>query len=218
MGCMATTQEKLEAVDAKTEYLVSGYAHRIQRLIQDQIIPQEVIDLCIVYYFIVEFFAIIDFGYWTVSECKRIITRTKGTPSASVYGNVVIPSDEERIYKWKFKILHEETNMRFGISSHWETDCRFSNVTTSHNYAAEHSGGKWSKYVNESFPGFNFDTGDNIEMELNLVSRELLFYKNDRKIGVAYNDIDVGPDIQYRMAIHFRDDKTKAELMDFSCK
>ena len=159
-------------------------------------------------------FEIIDHKYWKVSDDRKTITRTKGTPSASVYGKCIIPSDKGGIYDWKFKILKENTNMRFGISSQWDTDSRLGYISSS-NYCAEHSGGKWSKMMNRSYDGFSFGNGDEVQMTLNLDNKKLLFSINGNSIGAAYKNIDVGPGIKYRMAIHFRDTDTKAQLIEF---
>ena len=47
---------KLKDVDQSTIDLISGYIRPLQKMLKDRIVPKEVIDLCIIYYFIAEFF------------------------------------------------------------------------------------------------------------------------------------------------------------------
>ena len=53
-------------------------------------------------------------------------------------------------------------------------------------------------------------------MELNLETKTLTYYQNGQNMGVAFHDIDTGPDIKYRMALFFAVGDSKAKLISFA--
>ena len=53
-------------------------------------------------------------------------------------------------------------------------------------------------------------------MELNLIDKELSFCINDKNIGPAYTDIDIGDDIKYKMVIDMLYALTKIQLIEFT--
>ena len=144
------------------------------------------------------------------SICKN------GYSTGSAFGNLIIDSMSDKICCWRFRIMRAEANMAFGITDLWDNvdeDC-FSKKD-SNNYCAVHcqwarSRGEWKKYPFES------RKGSIVEMMLNLKRRELSFYVNGQKSGVAFHDIKIGKDIYYKMAICFRSRRSSVKLLEYT--
>ena len=149
---------------------------------------------------------------------------------SSVYGAYCIQSNLLQKYSWNFKIKIENieaTNSNdikqacgtyIGISSTYicDEDC-FAN-TESNNYGTALYGDKWSKKKHENFKEIRemkFNNGDLFGMKLDLIKKELSYSHNGKHLGVAWTNIDVDKDIQYKLAVLISHAGTILELVDF---
>eukprot|EP01084_Bolivina_argentea_P317745 550951_1 len=134
----------------------------------------------------------------------------------ATYGNVVIPSLSPYICVWEIKINSGDYN-NLGITSGKakpnEACFRRKN---DFNYAyTSLSGKKMSQHKIVQYSGNSFRKGDKIKIKLDLVQKELSFYKNNRHQGVAYDNIRCGANISYRLAISQAVKSCSVTLVDF---
>ena len=84
-----------EDVDQKSECLLNGFIRNMTDSL-DYTIPQEIILLIMSFYYLEEYFEIIDGRYYEVDV--RIITRIKNHGSQSAYGHKLISSTDRYRY------------------------------------------------------------------------------------------------------------------------
>ena len=220
---MASFFEKIKDVDQRTNDVVNGYLRNQQSLLPYTdnpyyLIPSLVIHLILSFYFDPEYFESDSNGYYKVSDDGKTVQKAGGSYNCSVYGHAVIPSHLGGIYEWTFKIIVEGISISIGITAdiHKTFKKGFWRNTNHSNYAAVYSGHKASK--NEFKYGYPIERirdGDIVKMHLDLNKKQLIFWINDKDLGPAWKNIDVGEDIQYKMAIVATSGKIKLELMDF---
>ena len=214
--------ETVKYIDQPTTDTVNGYIKKQQNLLPHKenpyyLIPPLVTHLILLYYFNNEYFVNTPKGY-IISHDKKTIQKTEWS-TVSMYGNIIIPSTRSGIYYWSFKVLQVEVNLTFGITSDIEHsfESSFWSDENHSNYGAMYSGHKVSK-ANPEF-NYSFDdlnNNDIVKMELDLNKKELSYWVNDKYIGPAYTDIDVGEDIKYKMAVDMMRQDTKVQFIDFS--
>ena len=221
-------QDVLKQIDDTTKDIINGYIRNEQLLLPYEenayyLIPPLVIHLILLYYFDAEYFNI-PYEHketskaYKVSEDKKTITKTDWS-DISIFGNIVIPSTRSSlIYCWSFKILQLHTNLTFGITSDINDTFKaaFWRNQKSSNYGAMYSGHRVSRAIPEaSYPIDHVDNNDIIKMVLDLKEKEIRYWVNDKNLGAAYTDIDVGEDIKYKMVIDMMDAQTKIQLIDY---
>ena len=219
---MSSLLKSSAEADQTTIDIVNGYIHDNQSLLPYQenqyfLIPPLVTHLIMAYYFDPEYFAI-DLNDYDISQDRKTITKTDNTWYKSMHGNVVIQSTVAAIYEWSFKLLHLRSNLSIGVTS--DIDCefndRFWDNTNCSNYAAMYCGFKGSKGKGDGTYDFDANDGDIVYMTLDLVQKEIRFMVNDKNLGAAYTDIDVGEDIKYKMAIDAHYATSKVTLISFT--
>ena len=111
--------------------------------------------------------------------------------------------------------------MCFGITDYWDCDAQRDCFLAwdTHNYCAQHPGkmrsGELVKYAPE-YDDFAVANGSVVRMELNLKTKELIFYVDDKWLGPAYGHIECADDISYKLAVWFRDKKCKVQLIEYT--
>ena len=201
---------KLKEADDETKDLVSGYVRRMQNLFKDKIIPKEVTNLCIIYYFITEFFAKYgdDMNVSTKDTKNDLVSITPNSRWNTAYGNIVIDINEtpNLIYRWTIAKNTNATLIGIEIDD-------FRNINS--NISAFHRGDDYPYYYwfVDHFLQRN-DASENLEqryrnkkapknaeitMELNCKDRTIRFIVNKEDFGIAFTKII--PGYNYRFGV-----------------
>ena len=223
--------KRLKQVDIRTELLVNGYV----RVIIDTLgghtlfenVPNYIHSLCMLFYFVYEYFDIIGKGV-SVSDDRSRITRNSDVDPSNRYlntsfGKTKILSMESKIYRWEIKIHKGSRFVTIGISSNYDhRDKHFvktiSSVSDKHIYYAYNGYGGIKADVDEGIVVYSKAAGhvrDIIELELDLIEKKITFYKNGISQGVAFTDIKVGDDIVYRLSVSLGGKDNKVSIINF---
>ena len=218
--------KRLKDVDLETQIVVHGYNRRITHTLAGcnlfENIPPIINSLCILYYLNPEYFAIAGKGV-QLSTDKMTISSTKDTPFGNTsYGLQFISSTEAVKCRWSIKVNETLTRkMTIGISSNDEFDkayTRWRRIGTYTGY--KHYG--YNGYVGcitsingATKYGQEYGKNDVVHVELDLLNKEVTFYKNEVSQGVAFNNIAIGESIKYRLAIQMSDENTSLTLIKF---
>ena len=220
----------IKYVDDLTFKLINGYLRRISNAL---LIPNVIITICTLFYFIKEYFAIMINGYTTdpnytgdyiLFDDDKLSASRMWSCHGSIYGNICIDSLSDVICKWYFKIipLHEKDSI-------W--DAMFVDIGI--------HGGKVMKHLIENNIGAtSFLTNGNgkiltnkrsirekevwywkgndvLSIKLNMKDRNVEYFVNDESIGIFFRDIPIGDDIKYRLAICLDGVNVTVKLIDF---
>ena len=188
-------------------------------------IPIAITSLCVLYYEPIEYFDIINTDDIKLSEDKKSIYKYHqrrnyesgfgyhfGLDNTS-FGKISIPSTSKSICKWYFKINNIPKKpsfdpFRIGIVS------KISSVNKSF----------LDKAKNEDYKFYGYQTGSRILenhygrpqvptygryarvndvycMKLDLQKREIRYSRNNKSFGIAFENIDIGEDIEYKLAV-----------------
>ena len=212
--------ERIKEIDKFVRLSVYGYIRQCQKLLPSEINPyfnisQLIIFIILLYCDQPEIIETVDTTLYDIDDSHTTITKKESSGGGSIFGKTTICSDKGGIYKWKFKIITTGINMRFGISSSYGMERLFTRNKNSSNYAARYAGRKESKGSLFNDYDFYIKRYDIVQMELNLDTRQLIYYINDRSLGPAYEDIDIGEDIKYKLAIHIYSKDATIKLIDF---
>lgn len=201
----------LKNVDHQTECLISGYLRELYELLSkydDKYIfiniPPLVTVTIMSFHFVDEVFEILGI-YTQVFNQGKTIQKTNGHRENTSYGRVVIPSLSKVICEWDIKVNHlSDQGFRIGICSDFTlTEKCFVDDDFSSNYALECVNGyKVSKGQRASHSS-RYHEHDIVTIKLNLKKRcvDFLINKNSSEKGIAFENIYVGEDISYRLAI-----------------
>ena len=204
-------------VDKRSLYLICGFIN-ISAELHYLKIPMDVLKICAAFYLQNEYFSCFAHSYQlkSYSICRTITKTTRAEDCA--FGNVPVDSTFQSIHRWTFEILDKRTGMSFGITDYDDMmvhrDCF--GYHGNHNYCvlALKSGRKMRRGQIGNYD-IQMDDGDKVMMELNLKSKELLFYVNGKSMGAAFNDIACGVNIKYKMAVVFGRPKSSVCLLDY---
>ena len=64
--------------------------------------------------------------------------------------------------------------------------------------------------------GEPYKKGDVVTIEIDLINGQIIFYKNDKSQGVAYDAIEQGIDVYYRLGVSMCEDNVKIEMIEYS--
>ena len=198
----------MKDVDEMTTKLVYGYVRCLQRLFEDKmkIIPKEVIDLCIMYHFIAEFF--LKAGQRmkiSTKDAKNDLIMIDSTNSViggiwnTSYGNFVVDLNERpnTIYRWTIECNCVYTTI-FGLES---DEIKFKNIDSyigGHHFSSRYSlhcpflaSHDENSFDVDMYTSFNLDdTISQIIMELDCNHKTIKYIVNGQDFGVAFKDID----------------------------
>ena len=191
-----------------------------------QSIPINITCFCVSYYQTQEYFETVNNENIKLSKYKTFIYKFHQGPEYkdfehdhgldnTTFGKLSISSTSQAICKWYLKINNiPKTPKRqdlcpfiIGIvsklsSANKEFTCHLSHENYKF-YAYEidtkilgaHVGGFIENY------GQKFKDNDIICIKLDLKRREIKYYKNGKSFGIAFDNIDIGEDIDYRLAV-----------------
>ena len=240
---MTLNATKLKFVDYKTAILTSGYIKDIlstSKLLNasgDEIIfPSDIKNIIILFLFQMEKFIKCGESI-TISEHGNILTlKNSNDYCNTIHGKVDIDFNKypNAIYKWKFNIEAQQASI--GIesdpnrkrindycfpSSTYDKSRYYYAIGDAGDLEYQDSKGSWDSYdsitgkVGKYVDGIH--KSDVIEMILNVSKKTMIFHKNGKDLGVAYNDIDNSK--TYHMAICLQGDGGNVgeyvELSDF---
>ena len=180
-----------KACDDKTRNLVNGFVRNIGNTLT-QIIPINIIHICLSYYFIIEQWMECGNKYISISsDGKTIKNDGAGSgPWDTAYGTFEIDCDEEiklnkgTIFEWIFYIHNYGMNcISLGID---ETERRWINTSidgeegTTHYTLNSDSQLHTTDAAADANRNRGFKTGDTVIMQLNVKERSLTYYKRPK--------------------------------------
>ena len=231
---MMATQKALQFVNQSTKDTVTGYCRRIQKLLDsDKIVPTQIIDLILGFYFIVECFIECGNKFIQVSNERRTIHNPKPRYETA-YGSFEIDCDQHynknRAFTWKFYIYDNGYRCNFiGIDEtkrKWVNKC----VKVQHdsiNYGWDASGNTWRPVEQSNMDRYKMVAGsqgcaanDKVIMKLNLKDQTLIYYRHkasedeQKKIQICKIEEIQTENVKYCLAVYLWDGG-KVTLTDF---
>ena len=192
---------KLNSIDTGTIHLVCGFVRlTIQTLMLDKVIPQELIDLCMIYYFIGEHFAIL---VKNVEISDEGMTVTAPTEPTAAFGHLVVDCNKSSsIYRWTLKITNLSMQVAVGVVDANQMDIFLNNThfmyeRSATNYAYGYSG-RFYDSGRDGTQGSGYNNDDTVTIELNSKNKTISFYTNGKFAG----DIKAIKPLQYKLAVH----------------
>ena len=225
-----STLKRLHHIDQEIKFIVCGYIRseheslfRANACILFQNVPNSITSLCTLYYYLYDYFDLIG-SDMKISNDKKTITYnsfTRDWPNAN-YGKNIISSTDKCIYKWYLKIRKRE-NIIVSVVSNKNCNPHLYPVHHDKYYwfflnpdnlgkLKDHKGSTWQ---NPEY-GKDIKNGDIVCMELNLKRENISFYINGKNLGVAFQNIDIGDDIDYRLCVTLRDLGSFVTIMKFT--
>lgn len=216
--------------EQKAIYEVFGYVRRSQKELQKssnhllfQTIPALVTSIIISYYFSTGSFEIAGDGVDIHDDNYMILKKKKGSSWDNSSYTLPVPSTTKKICKWDLKIHNalkyepKGSYISLGISSGVVTGQQFIyGKGVKYGYAG------WNGHsTDNAFHWFKsygepYGISDTVSVELDLINKQVIFYKNEQSQGVAHSNIKQGEDIEYRLAISMCHVNTKIELLNYS--
>ena len=218
MSTKALPKIDLNKVDEDTRNLLNGFTRNIQKSMT-LTIPDPIIFIILSFYYFPEYFkdfaqSIFQYVGNNKDDKKIIKSISDNRPWSSIYGNVLISSHKKQKYVWKFRINKFKDPILIGISSTYDVDKRFFVSNDGYNYCYYSNGEKVS-HSNHNDYSQPFGENDIITMILDCNLKQLSFHKNDDDLGVAYDNIECGEDIKYKMAMYIYYKNVEVELLEF---
>ena len=208
--------KKLEDVDKTTQYLVYGFNRNINGTLGSckllEIIPSMIYSLCILYYYEIDTFKIVDLNYLELSDNKKTITKIPRKPykQKGGFGSIVVPSTVNFNGKWTIKVNSCNDSITIGITSNASKDVHEPLFSTVGGEDIIYSYNGYKGYKHKKHEAMRYGeairTGDIIDMHLIIDGdqQRLSFYKNGKNLGVAFDEIRTGVRIQYRFGVTMR--------------
>ena len=211
--------QKLNEIDAKTKLVVGGFVRKCQILLPDASafynIPPSIIDIILMYFYVTDEFDIVSDNIEMRNKCKNIVTKGRGWSCA--YGKVCIHSESKIHCYWKVKLLKSTGNSFIGITNNrivsstnerrkaWQYNTEAKHVMYAlFNRGALDSvegGERKRKYLNTFATDKVYNEGDVITIVLNLEKQVVKYLVNDEEISLYHEDIKIGKDVIYYLAI-----------------
>ena len=210
------------------EYLVYGYIRRFTE------IPSPIIDICILYHSIGDYFKIAGKNISISGVNRNIITKKKATDWFNMsYGSLWINSMTKYIVRWTFKIqnIGYQYDVRYNDKIFNDIDIGIITKDTtidSSCWKNHNIGYFWSMHqrniihkgltIQEQYGKLKYIAkGNIITMQLDLKKNKLIYYINDKSLGNINTKIQTGPSIQYKMAVTLAKKNCKLTLENFEC-
>ena len=193
--------ELLKDINDKDKLLTFGFFTIYCMNKYNIIIPPEIINYCIIYAFLL-------INCWLkcgndITMNERIASRTikEYDANSTVYGNQLVSSGK---HEWKIKIIKCNTEsicIGIGETTNYCNDCFTGKAKNNYNessygYGYGNNALKFGPFLVESF-GEEYTNNDIITVHLDLNRRTIGFSKNDKFIGIAYENITA---TSYRLA------------------
>ena len=207
----------LQHIDDITKYTVYGWIREVEKALNLDPIPNEIILICISYYHEEEMWSEIG-GNNELSGKGKIVERLKTTRSWGDcnHGSIFIESTANCICRWDLKVWKLKSGgMQLGIVSdpaqreyftaikdgsfyiYWNSGYTFNNDKTLTEYEWT-----WNKCDQK------YRKGDEISIILDLKERKVTFLVNGTDANNGYENIEIGDKIKYQLfsAMHFAGD------------
>ena len=202
----------IKNVDQRSMNLINGYIRSSQHLIKDKIIPQDVINLCVMYYVIAEFFVACGTSMVISSKAFKndsIIGLVEAGWNTS-YGKVIIDMNNtpNTIYRWMIEINSSKPSIMIGLVAVFNfrlTDlqsCISNAISHFYGYTGKRceyyawypATGLFSNSASTKISAskkYEADIPQNCEiiMELNCKARTLRFIVDETDYGVAFGKV-----------------------------
>ena len=225
--------QNVKFVDNSSKKLVSGYCRDTARKVKiDQIIPDLVLHICMLFYFQQEFIATIGEGdeeedhNFEISEDKRTVGLIDGC-WGTLYGNIIIDSLSQIICRWNIKILRKQKESRWNYASSLyiglcgdvqsDTFLEYDFNLPYHSFCANGNGLMYSdsklKANDERYT--KWEENDMVGIKLDLKQRNVEYFVNDKSVGIIFKNVPIGENIKYRLAITMNQDGEKIQIDSF---
>ena len=222
----ANFNKLMNETDKRTEVTVCGYIRQMEAVLELSIVPPLVIHLCIMFYYIQEFFDRAPENLFEISDDKLAIINKSNFDSWSgwdhtIYCHYLIDSMSDLLYKWTFKFTGEsnETSYGFGIASSDNcVDIDFCSTMQQYipNYAIyDCKGSVYKNGAHIKYSELIFNDGDLVKVFLNLKERFFGTQVNDEDMNIEIHDIKEAEDITYKLVLQMAA-KGSFTLQDFS--
>eukprot|EP01084_Bolivina_argentea_P048733 89745_1 len=206
---MATAQNGI------AEKVVCGYMRTIHNLI-----PCDIIHIIFKYYFVSkDSFKKYNPYYFNVIN-DRIVQRLSGSGWANVYGEQIIISTSKQFVKWTIKVnkLYPH-NGCFGVTMfNDDLNKTFLSLDKISYGLWACTGGTMSHGSWKGGYGSGIAQGDVITIILDLFCQHISFEKNGKSLGIAFKNILIGKDINYRLVIGLINDNSEISLEQFDIR
>eukprot|EP00483_Globobulimina_turgida_P010873 UN10894 len=202
----------LQIYDQRTIDIVFGYIKSLESLFKLTNMPEGIRQICLMYYYITEFFNNARPDCFKISQDKLAVTNIKYCTFGrhTIYGKLWIPSTSKSIHKWTLHI-HVATEMYLGLSSNDNyVDSDFSSDLESDtpNYAMSNRGARYKngeRFFDELDINITeFTIGDTVTFILDLFHANILYKVNDKSEIIIFDQIQIDQDIQYIMVIQIK--------------
>ena len=244
---MSTCLQHLKDIDRNTKYVVSGYIREEHKLIKQspyvlfQNIPNAISAFCTLYYHLTDYFDCIGDDVLSSNNRKTLMSTRpcmkvclQGSTS---YGNMVIPSKSNCIYKWQIafpKYITQRDRFNIGIASTSITTMKepFYEAKSGKFYCFNpyHGTGfsdmhvtkmwcKYSKRKTHKWCQMRNAWRDKIDFELDLKRKKITIYQyyesEIRGKNVLFHNIEVRDKLDYRLAIVLSGDDFAISIVKF---
>ena len=227
---MASFIKQLNKVDDRTKCGVYGWVRKAEQELSLQHIPMMISSIIILYFRDDGIFDVIGDDI-ELSENKKVIRKIQNDQcwNNNSYGLAKIPSTRQISYKWDLKIKRCDGFKRFlsenfiviGISSKQSPNKDFEHDQTAIHYAivlhdkammikSADADNWWDPYGN------NDEEIEKLSMYLDLVNKQIKFSINDKDQGIAYKNIKVDANINYRLMISIKAMNNSVEILNFT--
>ncbi len=215
--------KNVKYVDEMTKYIVLGFFHELQKAL-DLIVPDDVINICILYFFVSEYFAkcgpFLSLKTDSVLICCSAVWNT-------AYGSIIIDGEKafNSIYKWTFEINnHCEGGTLIGIDSSEflkiNSDITAKKCVSECYYAFFPKRGRRFSHqiMADEYGNVCYGNCVNVVMELNCKKKKLKYFVDGKFQGVAFRNIDFTT--KYRLAISVSAGQRckSVQILDFQVK
>ena len=212
----------IKDVDQKTKDIVFGYIHRMESSLNFELIPPLVSHLCLLFYYIQEFFAQIRNDYFKLSQNKLKVTNIsqKGVGfDHSILLNKWIDSTSKCIVKWTFIVndICQGFSHPIGIgltSIDKGPHHDFANANDKPNYAIYlgTQAYKNNHFVDRTSHHFFVDKKAIFVLDL---QKKTFGYHNEKKgqFITVFTNIETSPNIKYKMVIQMKRTGTELTLI-----
>ena len=180
------------------------------------------------YYWMREYFDDFDETQLSRSKNKLLLQNKPDTArtgySHSSFGKIKVDSTSNSIYQWKLKLIGSisPASAMLGVSTSTRVSVDYIMNMDGKSYAYN---GYAQKYINvDGSPsdvidyGVTYGSGDIVGIILDLSKREISFSVNDEVQGVAFEEVECGDDVQYRLAVAFVSSDVSIQLIEFTTK
>ena len=220
---MSSFLKKLSKIDSRTKYSVYGWIREMEKRLDIQHVPLMITSICILYYHQDEIFDIVGDGF-KLSLDKKCITKCNNNHGEKVYGFIQVPSNQSCIHQWDLKLNLSGSSCVnvIGISSenNPSTNSVISDMNC-HRYPLWMDGKLNTITCGTSQFAFcreycdRLDGDETVSIVLDLKLNHIRFVINGEDNGVAYDDIAVGSDIEYRLFIGLYEKSNIVQILNF---